>query len=95
MACQYSTKQRNGRGVEHKSGGLLTEQEQILWKVAPMLEGSDEKPQRKTKSHGESRNHPHSESKVVSHEEQEVHVWVHAQRHTIAPETFRKAPLFI
>lgn len=30
-----------------------------------------------------------------SHMEQEVHVWVHAQRHTIALETFMKAPLFI
>lgn len=45
MSCQYPTKQRNGTGVEHKTGGLLTEQEQILWKVALMPEGSDEKPQ--------------------------------------------------
>lgn len=60
-----------------------------------MLEGSDEKPQQKMKSHGESRKHPLSEGKVVSNMEQEVHVWVHAQRHTIAPETLTEAPLFI
>lgn len=45
MACQYSTKQKNGTGTEHKTGGLLTEQEQILWKVALMPKGSDRKPQ--------------------------------------------------
>lgn len=45
MACQYSAKQRNGTGMEHRTGGLLMEQEQILWKAALMLERSDEKPQ--------------------------------------------------